>query len=192
MNTTRRARASALCGTYSAVFRSIPCLRPVASVMTLSGLCFFIEACTGKQHDFAQPAESDEAIGELNPGSTDGGTDSRDITAAQNNGEPVTRALGSACADNDGCDSGSCAAGRCCESACDGLCESCSEAGLCNSAAEGLTCGEAAEGIETLCNASGQCVDPRALFGAACQSDRDCQDGSCVDGVCCLETCDAD
>ena len=185
MNTTQRAQASALCRRYNAVFRSIARLRPVASAVAVSGLCFSIGACTGKQHDFAPPAEGDEAIGELNPASTDGGT--TDTTSTQNGGG----ALGAACADADGCNSGFCAAGRCCESACDGLCESCSEAGLCNLVAERLTCGEAAEGIESLCNASGECVDPRALPGATCQSDRDCQAGSCVDGVCCLESCDA-
>lgn len=50
-------------------------------------------------------------------------------------------------------------------------------------------CGEVAPGIQGRCDASGRCVDPRAGFGAACQSDIDCAAGTCVDGVCCREAC---
>ncbi|MEY4548498.1 MAG: hypothetical protein RL685_4693 [Pseudomonadota bacterium] len=42
--------------------------------------------------------------------------------------------LGSACGEDAACDSGFCASGRCCETACDGTCEACSASGQCNTA----------------------------------------------------------
>ncbi len=75
--------------------------------------------------------------------------------------------------------------------------ERCAGLGICkttcdpSAVAVDTVCGEAADGIERVCGADGNCVDPRAAFGAACQSDRDCVEGSCVDGVCCQEACGA-
>lgn len=73
--------------------------------------------------------------------------------------------------------------------------ERCGGLGICKTSCDPSTvavdtvCGEAADGIERVCGKDGNCVDPRAAFGAACQSDRDCAAGSCVDGVCCREAC---
>jgi hypothetical protein len=71
----------------------------------------------------------------------------------------------------------------------------CEASGVCKTDCDPLSvqvdtlCGEVAPGIQGLCNAEGDCVDPRAAFGAACQSNLDCAEGSCVDGVCCREAC---
>lgn len=52
-----------------------------------------------------------------------------------------------------------------------------------------LACAEVAPGISGLCSAAGDCLDPRAEIGAACNSTIDCTQGACVDGVCCAEAC---
>lgn len=149
----------------------------------------------------------------------------------------VAGALGAACALSEGCSSGFCVDGRCCERACDGVCEACSAEGLCNAfpaddqrcppiacgsgnlcatfgdeqasnrcssdgvcksecdptfSASGIACEEYAQGIKGLCDGIGVCVDPRALPGQACSSDRDCRDLPCVDGVCCQGACAGD
>lgn len=72
----------------------------------------------------------------------------------------------------------------------------CESVGLCKtvcdpaSVAVDTACAEVAPGIPGICNEAGDCVDPRSAFGASCQSDIDCAEGSCVDGVCCREACD--
>ncbi len=61
-------------------------------------------------------------------------------------------ALGSPCVIPEGCDSGYCVAGRCCESACDGLCEACSEAGLCDAVpSDDSRCAPISCGAANLC-----------------------------------------
>src|SRR5690349_1103321 len=51
----------------------------------------------------------------------------------------------------------------------------CESPGVCKTACDPLSvqvdtlCGEVAPGIQGVCNAEGECVDPRASFGAACQ-----------------------
>lgn len=72
----------------------------------------------------------------------------------------------------------------------------CGSLGACKTACDPVTvatdtvCAEVAPGIEGVCNDAGDCVDPRARLGAACQSDLECAEGTCVDGVCCVEACD--
>jgi hypothetical protein len=71
----------------------------------------------------------------------------------------------------------------------------CQSLGVCKTQCDPVTvaldtaCAEVAPGIEGVCNDAGDCVDPRSAFGAPCQSDIDCAEGSCVDGVCCREAC---
>jgi hypothetical protein len=73
----------------------------------------------------------------------------------------------------------------------------CQSLGVCKTACDPLTvaldtaCEEVAPGINGRCNPAGNCVDPRSTLGAACQSDIDCSEGTCIDGVCCGEACGA-
>jgi hypothetical protein len=200
-----------------------------------------VHGCQGMKRPFADGDVSsgvgegsnppDQETGSLLPG---------DASAGQSEGQPAVNfraqgSLGSQCAVGEGCDSGFCVGGRCCESACDGVCEACSEGGrcqlapadddrcavitcevgattcatyaesqatnrcqspgVCKTACDPVTvaidtlCAEVAPGINGVCNEAGNCVDPRSAFGAACQSDIDCAEGTCIDGVCCSEAC---
>lgn len=100
---------------------------------------------------------------------------------------PVPGGLGWACGSAADCSSGFCATGRCCESACDGLCEACSEAGRCDAVpaddarcpaiecgAAGTSCVELPEQQATArCGALGVCkteCDPaRIAVDATCE-----------------------
>jgi hypothetical protein len=200
--------------------------------------------CEGKQRPFVPVDELEGADsrenpqqgqGELLPGP--GGEGAGEGQGASTDIEFAVGSLGSRCVVDSGCNSGYCVAGRCCEGACDGLCEACSARGLCDAAPvddercaviacalTSTTCAEfpteqslercaspgvcktvcdplsvavdtlceaVAEDINGSCDAAGNCVDPRAALGAVCQSDRDCVQGTCVDGVCCQEACGA-
>jgi hypothetical protein len=73
----------------------------------------------------------------------------------------------------------------------------CQSAGVCKTACDPLTvaldtaCEEVAPGINGVCNAAGNCIDPRSTLGARCESNIDCSQGTCIDGVCCGEPCAA-
>jgi hypothetical protein len=218
--------------------------RRLAAVAGMAAALAGAHGCEGKHRVFlpadsiqSDPSESgsDTEVGGLLP--FDGGAD-RTGEEAPGNLRVVSGALGSQCAIDSGCDSGHCVAGRCCDTACDGVCQACSEAGICNSspaddqrcdvltcatpattcaqfpaaqatnrcAGPGLCktacdpvtvatdalCEEVAPGITGQCDAQGNCVDPRSVPGAACESDISCGPGTtCVDGVCCKEACNA-
>jgi len=72
----------------------------------------------------------------------------------------------------------------------------CQSPGVCKTECDPLTvaldtaCAEVAPGLAGVCNEAGDCVDPRSAFGALCESDIECAEGTCVDGVCCRAACD--
>lgn len=91
-------------------------------------------------------------------GSSDGGSTSSGM------GGDMGAPDGTACTDGDECQSGTCADDVCCESACDGTCESCAEAGAegtCTPYAAGedpeIECGVAS------CDGAGACQVGEAL-----------------------------
>lgn len=115
------------------------------------------------------------------------------------------------------CQSGlSCADGYCCDSACSGACDVCSQAlgasanGTCTILADGATpspagacsgllCAGGSAACPTSCVNNtdcvtnnvctlGSCVGPKAL-GAACSGGSECASNFCVDGVCCDSVC---
>ncbi len=124
-------------------------------------------------------------------------------------GEPSTRVWdrllqGEACALPFECASGLCVEGVCCDTACDGLCESC--LGALTGGANGA-CAPSATGTDPdaqcldsgspACGQNGLCEDGACqLYPASPCSPMPCADGAacestfCVDGVCCDTPCD--
>ncbi|MEK7705346.1 MAG: integrin alpha, partial [Myxococcota bacterium] len=100
---------------------------------------------------------------------------------------------GQACQDGAHCQSGFCADGVCCESACDGLCLACMStltaypSGTCVPVVAGTDPhGECAGDLA--CDGVGACYD--TPIGATCAGREECPSGHCVDGVCCERACD--
>lgn len=122
------------------------------------------------------------------------------------------RGDGETCDENAQCSSGSCSDGVCCESACDGACETCSlpgEEGLCLARPAGTrgspacgafvcdgdsrdcptTCASNADcASDAICD-DGECITQKPN-GGACSVNEQCQSGICVSGVCCNTACD--
>lgn len=122
---------------------------------------------------------------------------------------------GGECSSDGGCTTGHCADGFCCDSACDGRCETCSAiegavaTGTCTLLPSGSVGVPACEGgrvcsgdsgsCPTTCTTNDECADthfcdggeclPRRELGGACNDTRDCISGYCVDGVCCNGPC---
>ncbi|AKT40014.1 kelch repeat-containing protein [Chondromyces crocatus] len=94
--------------------------------------------------------------------------------------------LGGPCMTGTDCESGFCADGVCCSSACDGVCQSCNAPGN-----EG-TCLPTPAGVQDtcapgeVCNGAGSC---RKTDGQACSTAIECLSGFCADGVCCNTAC---
>ncbi len=107
------------------------------------------------------------------------------------------------------CQSGFCATGVCCQTACDQPCAACSGAGgTCLAAAKGSpgapSCGEyVCDGTNLACPTTctlttdcangftcvnGACIGANAL-GTGCTQDAECSSGFCADGVCCDTAC---
>ncbi|MEZ4307003.1 MAG: hypothetical protein R3F14_03000 [Polyangiaceae bacterium] len=105
-------------------------------------------------------------------------------------------ANGAPCAQGAECQSGFCADGVCCNTACGGACQACSAVKK-GQGANG-TCGSIISGTDpdnecfgaTNCNGGGAC----ALLGtgASCNVGGECTSGFCADGVCCTTACDAE
>jgi hypothetical protein len=80
------------------------------------------------------------------------------------------------------CPSGFCVDGVCCDTACDGACESCAQTGKVG------TCSPVKNGADdacmgdSICDATGAC---RKGLGKSCSASSQCASGNCVDGVCC-------
>jgi hypothetical protein len=119
-----------------------------------------------------------------------------------------------ACSTAADCMNQGCSDGVCCDSACDGACETCSirlgatEAGRCTTLAAGSAsappCGSRCDGLSPECPTCGSDADCIAGYycdagssychlieaeGRPCTADRGCQSGFCVDGVCCISAC---
>ncbi|MEZ4219750.1 MAG: hypothetical protein R3B13_02395 [Polyangiaceae bacterium] len=120
--------------------------------------------------------------------------------------ETETGALGQACSSDAECESGSCADGVCCTTACDGECQACNlpgQLGICAPHAAGsdpdAECAAPAcfEGMQEsfACNGAGACDVSVKSCGAyacgvaacndSCKSDDDCAEGArCSRGAC--------
>lgn len=111
--------------------------------------------------------------------------------------------IGATCAEDTECARGNCVDGVCCESACTGSCDACSNAltgaqdGRCrdralagpdtnppNACENNSGCGSSGTGCS--CNASGACLRGQ---GSTCSAANQCLSGNCVDGVCCDSAC---
>lgn len=124
--------------------------------------------------------------------------------ATESSDEPTPLALGSECEVNSDCNSDSCANGVCCESTCDGLCQTCNSAGACvevptdDDDCETLTC----EGTNACvnypapkntdrCVALGECLTAEAYCtptfevpGTPCGSGLECDGAGSCESVC--------
>jgi hypothetical protein len=115
---------------------------------------------------------------------------------------------GTACGQGYECQSGFCADGVCCGTACDGACDVCNATpGTCTVLAAGAAgspscspfrCGGAAT-CPTSCTLDGECAAGFYCLGGACAAKKEagdacgggnqCQTGFCADGVCCDGEC---
>ncbi len=97
------------------------------------------------------------------------------------------------------CPSGNCVENQCCNTACDGVCESC--VGTLTGGADG-TCLPIQNNTDTqpslLCSGNTGCSGNACIcesgtcngdIGSTCSSAADCHGGNCVDGVCCESAC---
>ncbi|MEZ4312289.1 MAG: hypothetical protein R3F14_30030 [Polyangiaceae bacterium] len=97
---------------------------------------------------------------------------------------------GAPCDRADDCATGFCLDGVCCESACDGLCDTCTaegSAGLCVLRPQGASCGSG-----LICDAAGTCRTPPVGTGEPCVAADDCESDVCIDNVCCERACEND
>jgi len=87
-----------------------------------------------------------------------------------------------ACTVGAQCASGFCVDGVCCDTACDGACQSCSQTGKVG------TCSPVKNATDDMCtggstcDATGAC---RRILGQSCSAASQCASANCVDGVCC-------
>jgi len=99
-------------------------------------------------------------------------------------------ANGRSCAVDGDCGSGHCAGGTCCETACDGICQSCAlpaAPGTCASIPVGQVDAAHLRCIAPMaCDGQGAC---KLAQGRSCQVAGDCASGACADGYCCDSPC---
>lgn len=116
---------------------------------------------------------------------------------------------GTGCSVAADCDSGFCADGVCCNTACGADCSACDVAGsvgtcspisgephggrdcgayLCDAGACRTSCSSAAECVAGHYCGGGQCQPLKAL-GASCAADNECTSAHCIDAVCCDSAC---
>ena len=108
--------------------------------------------------------------------------------------------LGQLCATSTECSQGYCAEGVCCDTPCDGICESCLQenSGALSGLCEPIPAGEDPEGecgIEGRACTQPTCTGERSCDllladGSACTDCAQCDSGYCVDGVCCEAECE--
>ena len=94
----------------------------------------------------------------------------------------VATPLGLQCARDQDCGSGHCTDGVCCDTACDGICQSCALTGKLGA------CAPVADATDDTCNGASTCDATGACregLGGPCAAGSDCASGSCVDGICC-------
>jgi hypothetical protein len=80
------------------------------------------------------------------------------------------------------CASGFCVDGVCCDTACDGACQTCSQTGKVGTCARVKNATDDTCTDGSTCDATGAC---RKVLGQGCSAATQCASGSCVDGVCC-------
>jgi len=102
----------------------------------------------------------------------------------------VLSSNGESCSGASECTSDFCVDGVCCESLCDGACESCdaSATGVVGGSCSPIIAGtdpddECANGS---CDGAGGCL---AINGTSCGSGAECASGQCIEGICCDTGC---
>jgi hypothetical protein len=95
---------------------------------------------------------------------------------------------GATCMTGSGCASGFCVDGFCCNSACSGLCQACSNA---KTGGANGTCANVTVNTDpdNECSGAALCNAGKCTQGALCMQNADCGSGFCVDGVCCNSAC---
>jgi hypothetical protein len=99
---------------------------------------------------------------------------------------------GTMCAVGAQCQSGNCVDGVCCNTACNGTCESCNvmgSAGTCTPYAAGSDPEDECGGATSNCSGQSSCGLP---IGDACTNNNQCASTFCADSVCCNSACTGD
>lgn len=159
----------------------------------LSGFCADGHCCESECDGVCRECSTTGAC-ELVADREDSGTcdDSRGCTQAPCvcTDDGSCAATGGSCTAGPQCASGYCSDGICCETPCDGVCQSCraSETGGVTGQCSNILVstdpdGECEPGA---CNGQGACE--RSL-GAACTTGTQCVSGFCIDGACCENAC---
>jgi hypothetical protein len=115
-------------------------------------------------------------------GSSGGASQLPDAGGTSGNGGSTTPAPNQTCTVAAQCASGFCVDGVCCDSACDGACQSCSQTGKLG------TCSPVKNTTDDACMGGSTCDNTGACrkdLGRSCSTNAECASGSCVDGVCC-------
>jgi hypothetical protein len=115
-------------------------------------------------------------------GSSGGGSQRPDGGAMSEDGGSKMPPPNQTCTVAAQCASGFCVDGVCCDTACDGACQSCSltgKVGICSLVKNATD--DACTGGST-CDATGAC---RKDLAGRCSTNNECASGNCVDGVCC-------
>ncbi len=152
----------------------------------LSGWCVDGVCCDEECDGACESCGSERALGRCTPVAAGSDPAGECAGAGVCDGEGgCASPLGASCGGGEECLSGHCADGACCDSACDGLCESCG-GGSCvllppGTDPEGECAGTA------VCDGGGRCA---ALNGAECGSVEECLSGHCAAGVCCDAACE--
>jgi len=113
-------------------------------------------------------------------------------TACNGQGGCWTTAQGSACNADFECTTGFCVDGACCNTACDGLCESClaGETGNADGTCDAVQLGSDPRGDcagSAVCDGSRGCLTSN--IGSPCTTTAECNNSLCVDGLCCNALC---
>jgi hypothetical protein len=128
----------------------------------------------------------EQAVGTMQTNTPDAGTTSNGQSGTAAAGKAASSSselapLGAACPASgpNQCVSGKCTDGVCCQvGSCDD-CQSCGTSGVCEPVRNAMV-GRCSGGLR--CDAQGKCV---GSTGVTCGADNECEDGSCLDQVCC-------
>jgi hypothetical protein len=103
--------------------------------------------------------------------------------------------MGAQCSSREGCESGFCVDGMCCDSACDGICQLCSEAGYCNqftrtdpacpvvTCPDDLECRTYSSPPEHACSAVARCAGVESCVSKDAPAGSPCSEGRRCDGT---------
>jgi hypothetical protein len=115
-------------------------------------------------------------------GSAGGASQSQNGGASSADAGATPPPANQACTVGAQCASGFCVDGVCCDTACDGACQSCAQTGKVGTCSPVKGANDDTCTGGSTCDATGSC---RKVLGQICAGSDQCASGNCVDGVCC-------